>query len=287
MVNWNVFDIRVPGKWVLAGEHSVLRGGSAVALPHPEFSLGLSFRPQPCKLEIEPKSGQEIIEELLDAVEGDFASQGRAFIRPRGKLKIESSIPMGAGLGSSAALCVALSKWMTTPFSLNGSEVAGFATRMENRFHGKSSGMDVSAILAGVPILFSREKGPISLKLKKLPTFNFHDSGLRAETSRCIEKVEQFGLESPAAASEIDRQMDAAAKAASQALLRFDSERNSEALADLAQAMKSAHACFVAWGLVPQKVLEMESTLYSQGALAVKLTGAGGGGSLVSLWESS
>ena len=37
------FSTRIPGKWVLAGEHSVLRGASAIALPHPEFSLAFDF----------------------------------------------------------------------------------------------------------------------------------------------------------------------------------------------------------------------------------------------------
>ena len=38
------------------------------------------------------------------------------FKNPRGVLRIESTIPFGAGLGSSAALSVAVTRWMAEPF---------------------------------------------------------------------------------------------------------------------------------------------------------------------------
>src|SRR4051812_30825391 len=114
------FQTRVPGKWVLAGEHAVLRGGTAVALPHPELGMKLNFQPDTSGLRnsndgltVEPDSApiRDLIKELKDR----FGDEGRNFPQIRGLLKIESMIPIGAGLGSSAALCVALTRWLSEP----------------------------------------------------------------------------------------------------------------------------------------------------------------------------
>ena len=39
------FQTTFPAKWVLTGEHAVLRGVIAIALPHPRFHLRLRFEP--------------------------------------------------------------------------------------------------------------------------------------------------------------------------------------------------------------------------------------------------
>src|SRR5947209_5983562 len=57
----------VPGKWVLAGEHTVLRGGRAVALPHPSFGLELEFTPGE-RFEVFPRGAEEVIQGLFSAI---------------------------------------------------------------------------------------------------------------------------------------------------------------------------------------------------------------------------
>ncbi|MEK6577816.1 MAG: hypothetical protein AABZ55_01200, partial [Bdellovibrionota bacterium] len=67
-MRWSRFETRVPGKWVLAGEHAVLRGGTAVTLPHPQFSLKLSFKPGGLGLRVVPVAAESVIRDLLGAV---------------------------------------------------------------------------------------------------------------------------------------------------------------------------------------------------------------------------
>ena len=57
------FTTRVPAKWVLVGEHSVLRGGQAVAMPYPELGLSLSYEPADASdaLKIEPAEARQCI----------------------------------------------------------------------------------------------------------------------------------------------------------------------------------------------------------------------------------
>jgi mevalonate kinase len=286
-MRWEKFRTRVPGKWVLAGEHAVLRGATAVALPHAEFGLDLSFDPEGSRegFAVEPESASGLIDELVRSVAESWEQDGRSFSMPRGKLQIDSSIPIGAGLGSSAALCVALSQWMSDPLLIQDRDLTAFATQLEHRFHGRSSGMDVAVISSSEPISFVMNRGPRSIGVKKLPRFTFHDTGLRSRTSECVIKVEKFREESPMLAMKIDDSMGEASRLAMEGLILYDAGDVEKGLTLLRRSMKQAQECFYSWELVPGDAKRLEERLLGQGALGVKLTGAGGGGMIVALWS--
>jgi mevalonate kinase len=265
---WSRFETTVPGKWVLAGEHSVLRGATAVALPHPELSLSLRFEPSMGhRLVVVPESAQPIVMAILDSL--------RALPSLSGTLWIESTIPVGAGLGSSAALCVALTQWLAEPLGIPRGDWIPFATRLEDRFHGESSGMDVAVIAAGKPVAFTRGQPVKPLEITRLPRF----------TSDCVAQVEVFRASHIGEAAQLDEQMAAASLEAIQGLQLYNTGRSPTALEHIARAMLKAQDCFFGWRLVPDEAIKLQRSLRDQGALASKLTGAGGGGMVVALWE--
>ncbi|MGZ3689090.1 MAG: mevalonate kinase family protein [Bdellovibrionota bacterium] len=282
---WAAFQAHVPGKWVLTGEHAVIRGQTAIALPLADRSLFLQFRPHhQDHLSVIPNDAEVVLRELIEAFAEKWEAEGRSFRRPHGTLGIQSTIPIGAGLGSSAALCVAFSRWIGTSMNLPESEWTGLATQLEHRFHGRSSGMDVAVISANTPISFTRERGATALGIRKLPKFTFHDTGLRCRTSECVVRVERFREDFPTRAMELDEAMGAASRLAMEGLFRYDAGSHDEGLVRIGNAMRQAQECFLSWELVPGDALRIENELRQQGALAVKMTGAGGGGMLVALW---
>jgi mevalonate kinase len=275
---WLPFETEVPAKWVLTGEHSVLYGATAVALPHPDLRMALHFSPdEEGVLRIEPAGAQSVIRDLLTSIPGLPTLSG--------SLLIESTIPVGAGLGSSAALCVALTQWLAGPLGIARSECAAFATRLEDRFHGQSSGMDVAVISAETPIAYVRTDGARPLGITHLPHFTFHDTGLRARTSDCVSKVEKFRMEHPYEASRADERMSAASLEAIDGLRLYDKGDAEGGLTRIAHAMNAAQQCFEQWELVPDEASLVLKTVLHQGARAAKLTGAGGGGMVVALWH--
>ncbi len=282
---WADFRITVPGKWVLTGEHAVLRGGTAVALPHSEYHLTLQFKSlsEGKVLQIKPADAEKMIVEILESVREEWESEDRKFLMPSGVLTVESSIPIGAGLGSSAALCVALTRWMQAPLSIQETSFFEFATQLEHRFHGRSSGMDIAVILAHEPISYIRGRGPKSLGVSALPRFTFHDTGKRCRTNECIYRVDKLMEEDPSLGRKIDEMMGQASRKVMEGLIRFDAEKSGLDL--VAEGMKQGQECFYQWQLIPGEAKRLEESLYKQGALAVKITGAGGGGMLVALWE--
>ncbi len=295
---WTAVNISVPGKWILAGEHAVLKGMTAIALPEKQVCLSIEFIPASAwalpsdasDLMIEPLAVQEEIQSLVDFIFEQVIGDGLplCFRKPKGRLRIESTIPMQAGLGSSAALCVALTRWIYSTWFQHRSDWVdrsiAVATQLECRFHGKSSGLDVAVIAREAPILFQMNSGLLPLSLQKLPHWTLHDTGLRSQTHECVAKVEWF-RNTFAHAFQIDEQMGAASLLAHQGLLQYDLGFFDQGLEWIQEAMHRAHACFEAWDLIPTAVQAFRTDLLQQGALAVKLTGAGQGGMLVALWH--
>jgi mevalonate kinase len=290
MKAWKAYSTSVPGKWVLAGEHTVLRGGRAIALPHPEFSLKLDYRPSDGNLEVEPDLASPVIQDLLRLARDWLAKRNVRMELPRGSVKIRSTIPFGAGLGSSAALSVATARWVLAAHSLDRSLERDLAREMENRFHGKSSGMDVATVSIAQPILFSMRSGAVELGLQHLPRFAFFDTGLRASTRDCIEKVDALRAVDLARAEEFDQKMAGATAEILEGLRSFDeavdrkddpSQRN--AIDQVARGMDQAGAVFENWALIPDEVREKLVEIREKGYLAPRITGAGCGGFIVAI----
>lgn len=182
-----------------------------------------------------------------------------------------SSIPSRAGLGSSAALSVSVAKFFQQLHPKV--DVFSLALKLENIFHGSSSGIDLAAVLSDGPILFRRGQAPEPVHMKWKPLLYLKDTGLRSSTKTCIEKVVSLGR------PDLDERMEKAAIAMKLALTTKD------ALADLQYAVEEAALCFEEWGLVPVEVANKITSLKKSGALAVKPTGSGDGGFLLSLWK--
>lgn len=277
------FSIEVPAKWVLTGEHSVLRGREAIAFPYPLMKLTLTYQ-STLSSNITANPFQSQIRTLI--------SRASEFLKTplninEGQIDIHSQIPIGAGLGSSAALCVAMAKFVLWKAEKNEDQLIELATHLEDLFHGKSSGMDVSAIAANtLPILYSIEKrARLITPLGALPRFELYDTGKRGPTKECIQKVKHWQQSMPHLMNHFDDQMGESTRIAYQALINFSSHpRESEE--ELAKAMSLAQQCFETWGLVTPELIEQKHELLKQGALGVKLTGAGLGGFWVALWRS-
>jgi mevalonate kinase len=271
------FQVRVPGKWVLSGEHSVLRGKPAIGLNlrfrHDESVLGL---------QVFPKDAENVVLQLIQ--KAFELAHIEKFEFPRGVLTLENSLPIGGGLGSSAALCVAITLWLKEGLQIPDVSLFTFATRLENQFHGQSSGMDVCVALLGEPILYFRETGGRKLEISKLPKFTFHDTGFRSRTDISIEKVEALFKNDLHFGQVQDLKMAEATETVLDGLVYYNQNDSQKGLELLASGMKSAQEVFLAWDLLPPEVLVLQESLYKKGALAVKVTGAGMGGFLVALW---
>jgi mevalonate kinase len=198
-------------------------------------------------------------------------------IQIRGELHIKNALPFGAGLGASASVCVLITNLLYELRLVEKDERFPFARQLENMFHGESSGVDVAVSLVNKPIRFNREKGYSIFESSFRPLITLHYTGKRGVTRECIEVVQNKIQNDPIQSQAIDHKMVTAVKMCETAF----QEKNLELLA---QAISMACEAYEEWGLIDPLSQALIKKLLDSGAMAVKPTGSGLGGFLLSLW---
>ncbi len=272
-------------KVILLGEHSILDGGSAIALPIPSKSLSLEIfeKPQSNKLSITgtPLSSNEIEithSKFWGLVEKEFP-EFKDF-----SFHIHTDIPLGAGLGSSAALCVALlrASLIKRNAKISEKEFLNKAYQSENYFHGKSSGLDPTTTSLEKVIYF---KNIDNFRVLNLPqfleeyVFVAFDTNVRRSTLGSVNKVNKLKSENLNLWKSIVQELQ---QNAEKGAVAFESNK----VSDLAKCMNYAQEKLTQLGVSHPAIEEIISFCKNNGALATKLSGAGLGGFCLSLFNS-
>lgn len=283
-ISMNHFQTMTYGKWILTGEHAVVRGHPALVFPYKAQTLNFVVRENASTLKIDVKCTEGDTAKMALLVQQVLEHGMQSIAKPLHELKgdifIQSNIPPGLGLGSSAALCVAIARWFVAKEWVPAAHTLQFARELEHLFHGRSSGLDVAGVDAESGIYF--KQGHVTpMTLAWQPNWQLTTCGESGTTAACIKQVHSLWAQQPELARHWDMQMNQSVELARQALEQF----TSTSLQNLKTAIEQGNACFQAWGLITPKLAAHMQQLLDKGALAVKPTGSGGGGMVVSLWK--
>lgn len=281
------FNKRFFGKWVLAGEYSVLRSHPAMVYPLPCYYMDFNYRESDIPLKITRKGKYQVGLEFSVAPLFEKALQlaGKTGKNFKGSLIIEGAIPFGTGVGASSVICAGVASLFLHKKWISKKQLKSFATSLEDSFHGKSSGMDITVVLEEKSILYQKGK-----KAKALPPFKSRPllflsySGGRSSTAKGVSQVRKLFDRDWSKAEQIDKNMEQAVQLCLQALRQSN---GAECTALLAKALNLAEGCFRKWRLISYDLEKQISYLKQQGALAVKPTGSGLGGHVISLWREA
>jgi mevalonate kinase len=277
---------RVHGKWILAGEHAVLRGSAALAFPIFSRALELRFEDSnsPLGVEFQGAHGDELKLLFWGVMEKAFEMTGLRRDECLGTFHLSNEIPVGAGMGASAALCVAVGRWFEARGKVSAEELPEFCRQLENLFHGESSGVDIAVALSDQGLHFERSGRRYQVSSNWKPSWYISYSGKRGITSDCVAKVKSLWSRDPSLGAKIDKDMAEAVRMAEVALKTADA---SDGFDLLASAINLARSCFEHWGLAGGEAGSHIQMLLDHGAYAVKPTGSGDGGYILSLWRSA
>lgn len=175
-----------PGKVILSGEHAVVYGKPALVCAI-DKRLTMTITPA------NKTAYKDIIMPQLEKSVIDFLKTKKSkYDYKEYTYSIESTIPIGRGLGSSAAYCAVVSAGLLELFTgveWSKEEINICAYQMEKYFHKNSSGVDTSTSIMGGLIYYRKEfefLKTISSLPVKLPN-HFIDSLVLIDTGKPLE----------------------------------------------------------------------------------------------------
>ena len=277
------FKTTVKAKCILTGEHAVLHGATAVAFPLSSYAFTLQFESSDSyelQADIEGDFSQELQLCFWPALEKCLEMLGHTLAQISGRFVLNNNMPVGAGLGFSACVCVAIARWLCFMGWITEKEIFHFAHKCESLFHGVSSGVDVAAVMSDQPIIYVQNK-PVELLVSDWkPALYISNAQKSSVTTRAVATTEHLWQSDQVAAKKVCDRMQQASELA---LESFESK----SVIILKKSIDQAYACFADWGLIHGALNEHIDLLKKNGALAVKPTGSGGeGGHVLSVWQT-
>lgn len=272
-----------PGKVILLGEHAVVYGRTALAAAI-DRSVDVTITPGP------PASPALFVLEAGAQHAAPLQALARAAelvgVPPYDfRARITSNLPIGVGLGSSAALSVAtvraLARFVAQP--LDDTEVCAHAFEIEKLFHGFPSGIDNTVATVGGLIAFTRGAAPRPLAVRPLAVRR--PIPLVVALGRTPRRTQQ--------AVTALRERWTAQQDHYEALFDEIGHLVAEAAAALPSAdfgklgalMNLNQGLLRRLGVSTDELDHLVSLAGAHGALGAKLTGGGGGGAVICLCE--
>ena len=276
-----------PGKIILFGEHAAVYTRPALAVPvtqvHVDVEILDSSRPgiwiQAPDIDLQAELGSLPDNHPIGSVILKvFQRLGISSPLPALNISIESTIPVAAGLGSGAAVSVALiravSGYLGQP--LPDADVNEIAYEIEKLHHGTPSGIDNTVIAYARPVYFIKGRPLETFKAGKPFTIVIGDTGILAPTKQAVGDVRRLWMRDQYNVEGIFNEI-----AQISLIGRRSIESGRPEL--LGELMDQNHAYLQTLTVSCPELDTLVEAARSAGALGAKLSGSGRGGNMIAL----
>lgn len=282
---------RAIAKVILLGEHAVVYGRPALAVPVSRLEAEASVRwgmqgagilIAAQDLGLRHRVGEptpEALAPLEMALLGTLKHLGIGLDQDL-EVEVRSRIPMGRGLGSGAAVATALVRAVGHHFGLDisASEVSALVFETEKVLHGTPSGIDNAVVALERPLLF--EDGRVETLDVGCPfTLAIADTGVAAPTRETVGDVRLAWEADPERCEALFDRIGEIARSGRTAV----EEGDMEALGSL---MDEDQELLGELGVSSLELESLISVARAAGALGAKLSGGGRGGNIIALAPS-
>ena len=277
-----------PGKIILFGEHFVVYDNRAILGAIDKYATVTSDKTNTDNILISSSLGQTSIQK--DEDEDKIEKKFRPFFYIAKQLilknnfnkgisiKIESDIPIGAGLGSSSACCVAAAASISNLFNnTDKKEILELAIQAEKTIFPNSSGADCTVSVYGGIIEYQREKGFSKINTENEFKFLIINSEQVHATNKVVERVKKFKEKNEEVFSELCSEEERLITKA------LDSMKNND-LQTIGKCMAQNQIYLEQIGVSNDILLSITKEI-EKITFGAKITGAGDGGCIIALTE--
>lgn len=281
-----------PGKIILFGEHAVVYGRPAIAIPVTQVQARATVSPNPraspgavriqapaigLDTNLEALSESHPLAVVVNLV---VATLGISHL-PACTIRVTSTIPVAAGLGSGAAVSVALARALSAFLGrpLPDDKVSAIAYEAEKIHHGSPSGIDNTVITYARPVYFVKGYPIEMIGVKQSFTLVIGDTGIASPTKVAVADVRQGWIANP---SYFESLFDAITQVTQAARQAIEEGR----IKDLGPLMDTNHELLIRLGVSCSELDHLVQAARSAGALGAKLSGGGRGGNMIALCHS-
>ena len=275
-----------PGKIILFGEHAVVYGRPALAVPvtqvHADVEITESARAgiwiDAPDVDLRAELNALASDHPIAAVIHNFLFLSRISPFPNLEIKITSTIPVASGLGSGAAVTVALIRALTSHLktSMTDEEINAFAYEIEKIHHGTPSGIDNTVVTYAKPVYFVKSQPIETFRVGKPFTILIADTGIRAPTKESVGDVRRLWMSDRSHWETIFDRIGQISFTARRAIETGQWEM-------LGELMNENHALLQQLTVSSPELDRLVEAARQAGALGAKLSGGGRGGNMIAL----
>ena len=283
------FDAVTPGKAILLGEHSVVYGRHAIAVPVP---LNIRVKVEEADdgvLLMIPSWGVEYYLDKKPEERQSFEKPAALILEKMNlnnvgmKIEVFSDIPRGMGLGGSAVLAVSIIKALNHHYKmgLSEQEINQMAYESEKIAHGNPSGIDNTIATYGYPLIYRKGEKTLKERLQIKEPLNLvlafsKSEGLTAKTVAHVRKQWKSNQEMYEGVFD---DIDAIVLNGIQAIQDND-------LKQLGELMNFNQGLLNTLQVSTPELERMIHVARDAGAFGAKLTGGGGGGAMIAVSDN-
>jgi mevalonate kinase len=275
-----------PGKIILFGEHAVVYGRPALAVPvmqvHADVEIsdshgaGIWVDAPDISLHAE-LSALPPTHPLATAIISTLKAVGISS-PPALKIQVSSTIPVASGLGSGAAVSVAIIRALSSLVNhpLSDDKVNALAYEIEKLHHGTPSGIDNTVITYAKPVYFVRGQPIQTFSVARAFTIVIGDTGRAAPTKKSVGDVRKLW--------EVDKsRWEAVFDKVGEIVLDARKAIESGKWERLGALMDSNHALLQEMTVSSPELDRLVLAAKAAGAEGAKLSGGGRGGNMIAL----
>ncbi len=275
-----------PGKVILFGEHAVVYGRPALAVPVNQIQAKAIVLADPSgEITIDaPDIGLSASLESLPAehplAQAVHSVQERLRLDalPGFRMKITSTIPVAAGMGSGAAVSVAIARAVSAFLGhpLPDEQISAVAFRVDQIYHGTPSGIDNTVITYAQPVWYVRGS-PFERLVNSQPfTLIIANSGIASPTGLVVSDLRKRWVEKPSVIEPFFTRIGAISREARHLIEIGRPE-------ELGPLMISNHDLLRSLDVSSPELDQLVDAALRAGALGAKMSGGGRGGNIIAL----